>query len=365
MKALFGSKALLLLPVAAVAVSATVTGVVLAASSNANYTMTATPASQSVALGATASFAVNLSNSSGFSSTVTLSASGLPAGDTATFSPAQVAKGSGSSTLTIDTSGSSATGQFPITITGTAAGTSAHTASVTLNITQPTTGFTLSATPATQSILPGAGTTYQVAVGAIGGFNGAVALTTTGAVPSGVTVVFSPSSVTPGHSSTATVSTKNNTAAGTYTLGFAGTAANVPTATTSVTLDLSSSGKQFTVTGPTFGSLAPGVTLPLNLSIYNPNGQALSVTSLTVSVQSVVRATGVSAPCGTSDYTIIPFVGSYPLPAIAAGATRSLQDLGLPQGQWPTLSMANSLTRSQDGCKGATVTLAFTGAGQG
>jgi len=74
--------------------------------------------------------------------------------------------------------------------------------------------FTVSATPASQSVLPGASTTFAVTVDSVGGtFTNPVALTLSG-LPAGATGSFSPSSVTPGSAgaaSTLTVQTSEST----------------------------------------------------------------------------------------------------------------------------------------------------------
>jgi sugar lactone lactonase YvrE len=73
-----------------------------------DFTIAATPASQSVAVGAAASYTISVSAINGiFPGSVALSVSGLPAGATAAFTPASVSPGSSSasSTLAVQTSG--------------------------------------------------------------------------------------------------------------------------------------------------------------------------------------------------------------------------------------------------------------------
>jgi hypothetical protein len=56
------------------------------------------------------------------------------------------------------------------------------------------------------------------------------------------------------------------------------------------------------------GTLVPGGgALPLNLTLANPNKQALSITNLTVTVQSVQRtpaAFALNLPCSPADYSV-------------------------------------------------------------
>lgn len=83
--------------------------------------------------------------------------------------------------------------------------------------------FWLAAAPYAKTITAGgANTTYAISSLKDSGFSGSVALSATG-LPSGITVTFSPSSITPPANSTMTVSADSSTASGTYTLNLVGT----------------------------------------------------------------------------------------------------------------------------------------------
>jgi hypothetical protein len=102
-------------------------------SSQADFTLSATPSSQSVNPGGSSSYTVSAGALNGFSGSVSLSVSGLPAGATASFNPTSVAAGA-SSILTTTTTASTPVGSSTLTITGTS-GSLTHTATVTLNVT--------------------------------------------------------------------------------------------------------------------------------------------------------------------------------------------------------------------------------------
>jgi subtilisin family serine protease len=97
----------------------------------ADFSMKASPSSQTIPRGRSATYSVSITRLSGFTSGVTLSASTLPAGWTASFSPNPVA--GSSSTLTIRTSSYSARTTSTVTITGTGGGKT-HTATVSLTV---------------------------------------------------------------------------------------------------------------------------------------------------------------------------------------------------------------------------------------
>ena len=99
----------------------------------ADFSLSASPSSQTVVLGSTTSYTVNVTDSNGFTSSVALTASGLPAGVTGVFSPSSTTS---SSTLTVSASSTAATGTFKVTVTGTS-GSLAHTVAVSLTVKAP------------------------------------------------------------------------------------------------------------------------------------------------------------------------------------------------------------------------------------
>ncbi len=82
--------------------------------------------------------------------------------------------------------------------------------------------FTLSAAPASESVVAGGSTTYAITVTPLNGFTGTVNFGVSG-LPSGATVSFSPSPVTGSGSSTMTVNTASTTPGGGYTLTITAT----------------------------------------------------------------------------------------------------------------------------------------------
>jgi hypothetical protein len=103
-----------------------------------NFSLSATPSSQTVTAGGGASFSVTAAAQNGFVGTISLNASGLPAGATAAFSPTSL-NSSGTSTLTISTASSASAGSYPVTISATS-GAIVHTSLVTLTIAKASSG---------------------------------------------------------------------------------------------------------------------------------------------------------------------------------------------------------------------------------
>jgi endo-1,4-beta-D-glucanase Y/regulation of enolase protein 1 (concanavalin A-like superfamily) len=190
------------------------------ASAVPDFSLAATPGSQTVSASAGTSYALNVSSLNGFSGTVNLSVSGLPTGASASFSPASVA-GSGSSTLTVSTATTTPSGAYTLTLTGTSGGAT-HTTTVTLQVTD----FSVSASPASQTVVAGNSTTYTLTISAINGFSGNVVLTLSG-LPAGATASLNPASITGSGSSTVTVVTSNSTPAGSSTLTLWGSSGSL------------------------------------------------------------------------------------------------------------------------------------------
>jgi beta-glucanase (GH16 family) len=152
---------------------------IIPATAPADFTISATPSSQTVTAGGSTSYTATVAPKNGFTGSVGLSVSGLPSGASGSFSPTSISGGSGSSTLTVTTSSSSTpAGTYTLTITGTS-GSLSHTATVTLvvNAPPPQPPSNLTATAASSSAInlswtasPTSGVTYDVFRSTTSGF---------------------------------------------------------------------------------------------------------------------------------------------------------------------------------------------------
>jgi hypothetical protein len=219
--------------------------------STPSFTISASPASVTIAQGSSGTSKVSTTAAGGFDSAIALSASGLPSGVTASFNPSSIAApGSGSSTLTLTASSSAATGTYTVTITGTGGGLT-HTTTVALTVsTGSTPSFTLTANPTSLTVQPGSTGTSTITAAISGGFNGAIALSSSGE-PSGVTASFSPTSIpAPGSgTSTMTLTVSSSAVAGTYTINVIGTGTGGVVENTTVSLTVSSASTNLIVNG--------------------------------------------------------------------------------------------------------------------
>ena len=109
-----------------------------------DFTITATPSSQTVSQGDSASYTISLTSLNEFNSPVTLTVSGLSGGATGLFNPNPVIP-SNVSNLTINTIGTTPTGNHTLSITGVSSEIT-HQTTVALNVTGKETISTISAT---------------------------------------------------------------------------------------------------------------------------------------------------------------------------------------------------------------------------
>jgi hypothetical protein len=334
-------------------------------------TLQISPPSQSVTRGQPASYTVSVTSTGGFAGTVTLIASGLPSGASAAFTPSSsvtLTPGStASSTMNVTTTSSTPVGSCTLTVTGVSGKVSGSvTAGLTVNY-PISSSFSMNVTPASVSMAAGSTAVYTVQLTRTN-FPGSVTFAVYGGLPSGATATFTPNPTT-GNTSTLQISTAATTADGSYTLYLVGSGPN-PSGSTqyayaSVQLVLSTTGSPFTISGTLSGLLAPGISRPLDLTLSNPNKKSLSVTNLTVTVQSVMRTSYAVAhglPCTSADYAVTQYSGPYPLTVPGSGSA-SLSSLGVSSSA-PKIKMLDTTT-NQDGCKSATLTLAYSGSGQG
>ena len=183
----------------------------------ANFSLSATPNSNSVLPGAGASYTATVTPINGFTGAVSFGVLGLPAGATASFTPPSVT-GSGSTTMAVSTSTSTPPGTYTLTINATS-GPITRSANVTLVVAGD---FSLSVSPTSRTVSRGGNATYTVSTVPGAGFTGSVTLAT-GTLPRNVTARFSQNPIAASGTSTLTLDTKKQIARGTYSVTVTGT----------------------------------------------------------------------------------------------------------------------------------------------
>ena|GEM_PF-5737777 len=113
------------------------------------------------------------------------------------------------------------------------------------------------------------------------------------------------------------------------------------------------------LSGSARGSLAPGVSAPIDVQMSNTGDSPVTLGSLDTQVDRVI-APGASAalPCSQADFSLEQFTGTSQI-VLPPASSVSLEDLGIPESEWPQIAMKYR-SSNQDGCKLAVVKLAFT-----
>jgi len=189
-----------------------------------DFSVSASPSTQTVVEGGSANYSIAITELNGFTGDVYLSVSGLPTGSDGAFSPNPTAD---SSSLSITTSTSTPAGTYSLTITS-VSGSLTRTTNVILVVSPP--GFSLSASPASQTVKRGSPTTYTITIVPTGGFTGSVSLSVSG-MPSQTTGKFNPNPTTTS-SSILTITTSSRTQTSTYKLTITGVSGSLTNKTT-------------------------------------------------------------------------------------------------------------------------------------
>jgi kumamolisin len=215
--------------------SALINALAGSASTTPGYSLSASPASVSIAQGGSGSSTITSTVTGGFDSAVTLSASGEPSGVTVGFSPASIT-GSGTSSLSITVGSSVAAGTYTITVTGTS-GSTTETTTVSLTVTSTTAAFSISASPTSLTVDRDSSGDVTVTTSVTGGFDSAIALSSSGE-GSGVTISFSPTSITGAGTSTMKITVSGSASSGDHTITITGASGSTKH-TATVILDVS------------------------------------------------------------------------------------------------------------------------------
>jgi hypothetical protein len=341
-----------------------------------DFSLSTSPTTVTVPAGLGAQTQVTVTGVGGWNTPVALSVTGLPSRVTTALAPPgtvpiTVGVQVGTASLTFIAAPNANPGTSTVTVRGTSAGRT-RTSTVTLTITaRPR--ISLAAVPVRVVTQPaGPDATYDLTATMRNMPDDTPLTFTVSGLPGGTTGSFTPNPAVANPSADRTtrlaVTAGASAPIGRFSLVVTATgtpAGTVGTVSDSKTVKLVIEPPPipFTISGPIGQTtlLAPGVTIPLNLRITNPNKKPLSVSSLAVAV----GTTSDESVCsGVDNYAAQQFSGAYAALTVPADSSRTLEQLGIPPADWPQLTMRN-LPTNQDGCKDKRVGLTFTGTGSG
>jgi kumamolisin len=189
-------------------------------------------------------------------------------------------------------------------------------------------GFSLSASPNAVSVVQGNTGSSTITSTVVGGFNAAVTLSASGA-PTGVTVSFSPASITGTGNSAVSIVVGSTVAAGTYPITITGTS-GATTETTTVSLTVTAKvAASFTISvSPSSGYLLQGqsgyAVVSTTVSGSFNSAITLSYSALPSGVTATFSKNPIAAPgSGTVDFTLTVSktapIGTYPITITGTG----------------------------------------------
>jgi hypothetical protein len=134
-----------------------------------------------------------------------------------------------------------------------------------------------------------------------------------------------------------------------------GTAAPAPTTTPAPAP--TGDGPRLLVGGNLRVSLGPGITEPVDVKLGNPFAEPLDVTAIALEITDINAPNSSTAfPCDLRDFQVAPSSGApVRLPPMSVS---SLEEIGIPRPQWPSIAMLNRPV-NQNGCKGAALTFRY------
>jgi hypothetical protein len=222
--------------------------------------------------------------------------------------------------------------------------------------------ITFSASPTQRSVIRGQAANYVITITRNNGFQGPFRIAVNGLPPYAKShLVFNQPSL---NQATLTVSTGSLTPLGLYDLGVLGITKKY-TAGIVLTLRV----RKPVVPVP-FGisgrvtALTPGVPGTLDLTLRNPNPSGIMITRLRVSVAKLTAPRATPAlPCTLRDFSTRQYSGAYPI-SVPARATLKLSQLGIAPAEQPRETLVARRV-NQDGCRRATLSLAYSGTAVG
>ncbi len=288
------------------------------------FAIAASPASVSLPPGGAATVTIS---AQGFEAALTLAASGLPAGVTASFSAATPTK---PGTLTLIASNSAALGTSNVIITGNSGGLR-NEAAISLTVSAQS-RFAVTASAPSFSVKQGASAASTITVVPQNGFNGTVALSTSG-VPFGVTATLSQTGPL---ASTLTFSVSPNASVGLAPVTITGTSGGV---SSKVTIALNIAPQPRFTLGATPASLSvnPGASGTSTITIFDIYGF-----NATVALAASGLPTGVTATFGaaTSGKSVVTFSAA----KTAAAGTSTVTITGTSGSVSSKLTLALTIT---------------------
>jgi len=241
-----------------------------------DFALTLTPSSQAVVLGNSATYTLTASPLGGFTGTINISCSIAPSGLAISSCPSSLTITNPSqpvsASVVVPTSASNTAQNYSVKVLGSSGNLPQHSAAATLNAQN----FTVSISPASQTVVLGGSATYTLTVSPINGFTGTVTITNCAISPASAAVTLSgcPTSVTitsGAVNTTLTAATSTSFGSGAaqnYTLSAGGTNAGQTRNASPATLVATA----FNVTATSVKTISVGSSAAYTVTVSPVNG---------------------------------------------------------------------------------------------
>ena len=264
-----------------------------------DFSIAISPQTLTLTSGTSNSFQVSVTPLNGFTGSVTIQVSNLPSGVTLNPAAPFSIAASSSQTITINVASTVAAASYTVNLSATS-GSLSHSATVALAVQAPVNpGFSLSVTPSSITLPPGAQGTFQITLQPFGGFSGEAEVEISG-LPAGVTM-SPPGAFALGSSEpqTVTLATSINMSGGSYTLSVnASSGALSQSASEALTIGNSAplpSRADFVRTDDTPGDIVYDQT---HQCVYVTNPVAGTVDVISSQTYQILRRIPVPSPAG-------------------------------------------------------------------
>lgn len=279
-----------------------------AAASGPDFSISASPTSQTFERGQTGVYTIHVQALNGFTGTVNLAATGIPNHDAGSFSNTSVT-GTGDVQFSLITNANESPAfQATLTITGTS-GSLQHSVQIVANVI-PVPDFSLLVNTTLQTVKPGSTAVYPIQVSVVpgSGFSGSVNFSATG-LPANSTASFTTNPVVVPGSTELDIHTTAQTPVGSFTVTLSGTSGSLNHGS-QLTLEVIPPNSDFTISATpktkTINS-ADGVTYTVTIGAVNGFNGTVNVTLTGLPPMTDV-AFGADAPStGSGTQTIFLF----------------------------------------------------------
>jgi hypothetical protein len=309
---------------------------------------------------------VTITRSGFFTAAVELTAESVPAG--VTISPVTIPAGAATGILTIVAAPAATAGSVAVTVRATGQGITAQTATFLLTVREPP-GFSMAFSTGSVTLQPGGSGSANVSVARTGGFTGPVALTASG-VPEGVSVVFTPASVTTGGAAV-TVTAAAGAIVGSHSMTIHGNAEGLAERTATLNVQVNPPPTIGIILNPAALSISRGATGTVTVTLVREAGYTGAVNLMAENLPAGVTAGTATIATGSSSALLGVQVSAAAaletsnvmIRALGTGVTDQTATLALTVTAAPdyTLSvMPASMAVQQGGAASTTVDIART-----